>query len=374
MGQKTNPIVLRIGKFSEWDSRYIEKKSLELPKQTFDNISIRSFLTKFLKDNGMKLNKLIVNQSENSIHIFIGYYLSFDSQFFHDIGKKEIKFVPKKEILERRRSKSVSKNKIKFVPKQRKRKNRTEKKVEQLKRGIRKYLNYYRLKNNLEQSKPIKNIKNLFINKLKIRRINDVKLVKAAKVVKSHKNINSIKVNSFINRLFIHLKMFSKNNTNIFITVEQLNKNIKKLIRKKLIKTLKNIVVKLRRYKRSPFYKEGLNVMLSVVRNKNSSILLANFIAEQLKKSKRHNFFLRFIKSGLNLFTNKKISILSGIKIKIKGRLNGRPRARHKIIKIKKGVSVQTFQSKLDYSESTSFTKNGTMGVKVWIEKKLKKR
>ena len=48
MGQKTNPVVLRIGKFSKWDSGYIEKKSLELPKQTFDNISIKSFLTKFM--------------------------------------------------------------------------------------------------------------------------------------------------------------------------------------------------------------------------------------------------------------------------------------------------------------------------------------
>lgn len=370
MGQKTNPIVLRIGKFSEWDSKYIEKKSLELPKQTFNNISIRSFLTKFLKNNGMKLNRLIVNQSENSIHIFVSYYLSFDSQFFNDIGKKKVKFIPKEEISDQSKHKSSSKKKIKFIPKQLKRKNKTKKRTKQFKRGIKKYLNYYRLKNSLEQSKRIKNINEKELNKLKIRRINDVKLVKAAKVVKSHKNINSIKVNSFINRLFIHLKMFSKNNTNIFITIEQLNKNMKKLIQKNRIKTLKNIVVKLRRYKRSPFYKEGLNVMLSIVRNKNSSILLANFIADQLKKSKRHNFFLRFIKSGLNLFTNKRLSILSGIKIKIKGRLNGRPRARHKIIKIKKGVSVQTFRSKLNYAESTSFTKNGTIGVKVWIEKK----
>lgn len=343
MGQKTNPVVLRIGKFSKWDSGYIEKKSLELPKQTFDNISIRSFLTKFLKDNGMKLNKLIVNQSENSTHIFVSYYLSFDSQFFKGIGKEKIKFIPKAE------KKEISKRH---------------------KRRIRRYFNYYKLKDNLKQLRHIKNINEKELHRLKIRRINETKIVNAAKSVQSHKIINSIDINSFMNKLFVHLKMFNKNNTNIFITVEQLNKNIKTLIQKSQIKTLKNIVIKLRRYKRSPFYKEGLNVMLSVTQNENSAVLLADFIAEQLKKLKRHNFFLRFLKSGLNLFTNKKISILNGIKIKIKGRLNGRPRARHRIIKIKKGVSAQTFQTNLNYSESTSFTKNGTMGVKIWLERK----
>ena len=108
--------------------------------------------------------------------------------------------------------------------------------------------------------------------------------------------------------------------------------------------------------------------MLSIVRNKNSSILLANFIADQLGKVKRHNFFLRFIKSGLGLFTHKKLSTLKGIKIKIKGRLNGRQRARHRILKIRKAIPVQTFQSKLNYSEATSFSKNGTLGIKIWLE------
>ncbi len=97
MGQKTNPIILRIGKVCEWDSKYIEKKSSELSKQTFNNISIRCFLIKFFKDNGLKLNKLVVNQSETSLHIFIKYYVSFGSSFYKKTNKGKIKFTLKKK-------------------------------------------------------------------------------------------------------------------------------------------------------------------------------------------------------------------------------------------------------------------------------------
>ena len=113
MGQKTNPIILRVGKFLEWDSKYIEKKSLELPKQTLNDITIKSFLIKLLKDNGIRSEKLIVNQSENSLHIFINYYLSFNSAFEKNVAKKKVKFLPKerkKKIPKRR------KKKLRFEP------------------------------------------------------------------------------------------------------------------------------------------------------------------------------------------------------------------------------------------------------------------
>ncbi len=205
-------------------------------------------------------------------------------------------------------------------------------------------------------------------NKLKIRRRVHVKFRKASKLIQKYKTINSIEMHSFTRKLFAHLRMFNNNTSTIYLMLEQLNKNVKRSIKKSHVKTIKNIVTKLRRYKRSHFFKEGLNVMMSVTRKKNSPALLANFIADQLGKVKRHNFFLRFIKSGLSLFTHKKLSILKGIKIKIKGRLNGRPRARHRILQIRKGIPVQTFQSKLNYSEATSFSKNGTLGIKIWLE------
>jgi len=50
----------------------------------------------------------------------------------------------------------------------------------------------------------------------------------------------------------------------------------------------------------------------------------------------------------------------------IKGRLNNKPRKQTKIIQAGK-ISLQTFESVINQSQSTAYTKNGTLGIKVWI-------
>jgi ribosomal protein S3 len=67
------------------------------------------------------------------------------------------------------------------------------------------------------------------------------------------------------------------------------------------------------------------------------------------------------------MFGTKTFSIAKGIKIKIKGRFNGAPRAKHKIINIGNNMPVLTLNSNIDYAETTSYTSNGTFGVKVWV-------
>jgi len=133
----------------------------------------------------------------------------------------------------------------------------------------------------------------------------------------------------------------------------------------KIIKT--NILTKLRKYEQNEFFNGGVNLMLYCVINKKSSYLLAEFIANNLKKLKRHNFFLKFVKATLSLFSTKKCSRVKGIKIKISGRFNGRPRARSRTISIRSSIPTININSKINYSEATSFTANGTFGVKVWI-------
>jgi small subunit ribosomal protein S3 len=65
------------------------------------------------------------------------------------------------------------------------------------------------------------------------------------------------------------------------------------------------------------------------------------------------------------------LSNVDGIKILIKGRLNGVPRAKKKLILVG-NVTTQKIEKNLDYSETTSYTTNGTFGVKVWISEKIK--
>jgi hypothetical protein len=95
------------------------------------------------------------------------------------------------------------------------------------------------------------------------------------------------------------------------------------------------------------------------------STLLIQFLCVQLKTLKNHNFFLNFIKDALLVFNNYVLSKIKRIQIQIKGRLNARPKAKNRVLKIGKDVSVLTIDSVIDYSEKTAFTLNGTLGIKV---------
>ena len=73
-----------------------------------------------------------------------------------------------------------------------------------------------------------------------------------------------------------------------------------------------------------------------------------------------------FLKQTIKLLINADISHLTGAKIVIKGRFNRAPRAKKVIMQFGK-FSLQSFNSKIDYHQSTAYTINGTFGIKVWM-------
>jgi ribosomal protein S3 len=94
--------------------------------------------------------------------------------------------------------------------------------------------------------------------------------------------------------------------------------------------------------------------------------LLTKYLATQFQILKHHNFFFRFIKSALILLNNKVFfSKIQGIKIQIKGRFNGNPRTKTRIIKVSKIPPFLTKSSNIEHFENTSFSNNGTFGIKV---------
>ena len=107
-----------------------------------------------------------------------------------------------------------------------------------------------------------------------------------------------------------------------------------------------------------------------ILNQQNSTRLLGVFIAEYLKTTKRHNFFFNSLHKSLNLIL-KQNSKIKGIKILIKGRLNNATRSKNQYIRIGM-VPLITKNLIIDYSETTAFTSNGTIGIKIWIcHKKL---
>ena len=107
-----------------------------------------------------------------------------------------------------------------------------------------------------------------------------------------------------------------------------------------------------------------------------SSMLLCrylNFIIPRFCKKKRKNRkinpFLKSLKSVISLMFSKPFSKqieLKGIKVQVKGRLNGSRRKRTYVIK-KGQTSLQSFRNEISYYQDDCLTIFGILGVKVWI-------
>lgn len=230
------------------------------------------------------------------------------------------------------------------------------------------YISYYitldtiNLINNINKNQEIliKKKKKRF-NNLK-KRIWIIKYLKQKLYFKS----NNFKFNMFGEKLLESLTYYTKFRLNITLIFENINKRTFFNLNNNQKNVLKKIILELKKYSKIYFFKEYLNILIVVVQKKNSSKLLAEFLALQFSILKYHNFFFNFIKNSLFLIVNSEISNVNGIKILIKGRLNGKPRSNDKIIQIGK-ISLQTLDSKINYSQNISFSQYGTFGIKVWV-------
>lgn len=377
MGQKTNPNIIRLGKTKTWNSQYFEKKSTEAAIYTFKILEIKKFIYKFFKDYGLIVHSCEIQYlNENSLNICIFYYLTFNSlNFISSINKMQnIKFNKKEDLIENTNYQNFKDNEsnkqlLSFITKIKPKIKRNRYFI--IKQKIKNYTNY-QINKTINDLQKQKILNNTTINPkqkiLKIKRLNYLKIYKKYLLIKTYENFNNIEKNKILLKFFESLSLFINKKINIFLTFKQLNKNSKQLFNSENIEILKKKIVVLKKYEQNSFFKEGLNTLFTCTTQKNSTELLAEFLAFQLKKLKRHNFFLRFVKTALLIFiTDKKsASIIKGIKIKIKGRINGVPRAKHKIINIGKGVPNLTINSNINYAEKTSYTSNGTLGIKIW--------
>ena len=97
----------------------------------------------------------------------------------------------------------------------------------------------------------------------------------------------------------------------------------------------------------------------------------ANYLAKHLGKyflhhKKRHNYLFSFIKKLFPALLSSSFSKATGIKISVKGRMNGAPRAKTTILQIGQ-TPLQSLSLEVDYFNQVSHTINGSFGIKVWI-------
>ena len=401
MGQKTDiKNIFQIGKNNKnyvWDSKYFEKKNSESNTFIFQNIEIKKFIEKILKDNGLILYKYKINFLESDIKVFI-FYLKLpksqtiinqinNKQKLRLVKKHKAKKNSKKTLKEYLNTKKFLKNKKKnFENKIWLNKSLLDKKILNKQKIKIFLLTNVLLKKNLHfdanfikknQNKINKNlekqnlIKNKIINDQIKKRIKVLQYYKHYIKIKDNKIIRNIRINNFLEKIVESLNIFTNNKFNITLKIKQVNNNLTFGISDSQLQYLKKTIIQLRQFKKSKFFKEGVNIILLSIIKRESSQLLANFIANQLKLVKRHGFFLKFVQKTLSLMLTSKLVKATGVKIIIKGRFNGQRRARKKTIIINKHMPLMTLKSKIDSAQSTAYGPNGTFGVKLWINEKI---
>lgn len=316
MGQKINANIFRLGHSNyEWQTKYITNTNEESSLFLYKDLQVKTYIKQYLNHYGLILHNYKNHFNENSMYISISYLIT----------NKSIVLINKKNLEE----------KIKL-----KKKSTTS--------------------NSLKHKKNLKTLKRLYL-------LRKYKIYDKQNLFKS--KYERLK-NNFIQQLLEGLNLFYKNQINIFINTQCLNTGLALRLKKKEQNDWRKKLLLLKRYSKLPIFDETINILLTASKFSKSSQLVADFIAKKLPTFKRQSYFLIFLKQVLKLIVYSPTSDIYGIKIIIKGRFNGAPRARKNTL-LAGRVPVQTLSQKISNYQSTAFSSNGTFGVTVWICEKM---
>lgn len=308
MGQKVNLNALQTNISKPWVSKYIDKNNEELCYFTYEDTKIREYIYNFFAVFNVYIHSCRINRSSYAMKIFITY-LSTPSSLRHI--SKNIRAKVKKRIVRRRR-----------------------------------------------KSRKVYRIKKLeVLNKIKNRKRKTIWLRKK----------ELFYYNNFISKLINGLFLFTRKKIDISLIFQNINKGSSNRFNNTSILRIKKILFKLRYYKKNKFFRESFNIIFIILKKKNSSKLLCDFISYQLSLMKKHNYFITFLRKTLTYFVNLRIFGTRGVRILINGRLNSSSRSRTTLLVIGH-ITSQTFSSSTSYYHNRSYTLNGTLGVKVWVE------
>lgn len=186
------------------------------------------------------------------------------------------------------------------------------------------------------------------------------------------KNSKSVFEKNFFTKMFEIIKNYTGNNIDVIFNLKQID--IVKSTNKFEYKILKKKLSQLWRFKNQPFYKQGVNAIIMLLKHPNMLEFFVEHVAEEMQRHKRQHFFLNFIQKGLLLLNKSKVYPLRNITLKINGRFNGAPRSKQRVIVIGEKISVISADTQLHYSEKISISnRGGTFGIKAWISNSLKK-
>jgi len=342
MAQKVNPNIFRLGVSKSWDSRYSELNHEEHTLYNYQNIEIKSHVKESFKSLGLSVHSTKLSYGQKYIHILISYYYT---EKFSTLIKKTPNTFKLEKCRPRTLVKKVTNGRVvggklsDFLTKNAKTPNHN-----------RRDFRFRNRKNNV----------------LKSKRLGIISQYKKLDSKRKFLNESILKKNGLLNGLLETLTSFTGAKYHIKLVLQHANKGLTTNLNQLEKKQLKQKTLLLRQYSRQKFFKEGLSTIITLLCVKGSANLLANFLAKQLKGLKRHNHFLIFLKRTLNYLIVLRFSNVKGVKVIVSGRVNGAPRARSKII-VAGDVPTHSLDRDIDYVQETAFTKNGTFGIKIWV-------
>lgn len=374
MGQKVHPEIFKLSKTAGWKSKYIEKKKRNTGLHARKDIEIKAFIKHFFTEIGLNNHKCKISYFNRQLNIQMNYTKN-DKILVNCDPELQLLFVDDPEKFSKnKKSKFIKKSialkikKIFFIlflynftlPYQSRKSNTPE----------------FFAENTVicADKKPLGNLNSIKISLKRILLLTLRSLTFLSKVVKNkkgliHKNVN-LCTYKFTTLFFKSLVLYFKKPIKMTLIFRAFNKGLGGKVNPnpKITKnTVKKKVLLLRKYKRSGFFKKGLNLMLLLTSQKESANIIASYATSTLRNFKKHKLFFKFLKKSLYLFTKNKKTVIKALKIQLKGRINGADRARRYIIRIGNQLSLLTTSSRINYSESTAFTPDGTLSVKVWI-------
>jgi len=343
MGQKLNPTIFRLGVNKIWKTEFIEKKNRELPLYVFKDLEIKNYIGRVFETNGIIIHDYKQHYNASTLNLYISYFVTSD--FVLD-NKKNYDQLTIKSVSRGSHViyKKIRKNTFSYGVS-------SDETISHL--LFKNSFKFYTIKQYLKLNYHSQLFPQSFSANLGE--------IQKNKYFKSSSNKIKIHLEGFLVQIFKVLNSFMGPSLNIIVNFCCTNKDVQFYKSTQILP-----FISFQKFKNTSLFKEGMELLFNVAYNVNSANLLAKFIAFQLKKVKRHKFFLAFLKQTLSILLASSLAKIKGVKIIVKGRLNGVPRAKHKIIVIG-DVSVQTISTKLDYSQVATHNSNGSYGIKVWV-------
>ena len=145
-------------------------------------------------------------------------------------------------------------------------------------------------------------------------------------------------------------------------------KKINKLFEDKMVNNLvKKNIRHFKKFLKNKFHKNLIKILFIASKENNTAKLVSDYMSICINKQRKKHYYLLFVlKKFFQLAVNSPDFIIKGVKIEISGRLNGAPRAKARKLQIG-STPLQSFNSKVSYHNSTSYTSNGSFGIKVWM-------